>query len=110
MSLDPPFIPEFAERRLPRARAGRRGADAVTDGVVQGALDGASWDGELVAVPFWANTQLLWYRKSVAAGGGLDMSKPGDLGRQLIKAAQSQDTRSRCRAAVPSRSWCGSTR
>ncbi len=27
------------------------------------------WDGQLVAPVFWANTQLLWYRKSVAAGG-----------------------------------------
>src|SRR5262249_41613096 len=39
------------------------------------------------AIPFWANTQLLWYRKSVVAKSGLDLSKPVTWD-QLIKAAQ----------------------
>ena len=36
-------------------------------------------DDKLVAIPFWANTQLLWYRKSVAEAAGLDMTQP-DVG------------------------------
>ena len=46
-------------------------------------------EGQLVAVPFWANTQLLWYRKSVAKAAGLDMTRPVTWA-QLIKAARSQ--------------------
>ncbi|MFD1504276.1 extracellular solute-binding protein [Georgenia yuyongxinii] len=88
MSLDPPFIPELAEpgflAPLPDGVAER-----TTEGVVQGAIDGATWAGELVTVPFWANTQLLWYRKSVAEAAGLDMTQPVTW-QQLIDAAESQ--------------------
>ncbi|WP_043501625.1 extracellular solute-binding protein [Georgenia sp. SUBG003] len=89
MSLDPPFIPELAEPGFLAPVPGDV-AETTTEGVVQGAIDGASWDGELVTVPFWANTQLLWYRKSVAEAAGLDMSKPVTW-QQLIDAAESQD-------------------
>ena len=65
MSLDPPFIPEFAEAGF-LAEIPPDVAEAVTEDVVQGAIDGSTWRDELVAVPFWANTQLLWYRRSVA--------------------------------------------
>ena len=75
MSLDPPFIPEFANAGfLAPMPAGL--AQRAVEGVVQGALDGATWDGELVTLPFWANTQLLWYRTSVAEEAGLDPSQP----------------------------------
>jgi multiple sugar transport system substrate-binding protein len=56
---------------------------------VQSALEGASWDGGLVTIPFWANTQLLWYRKSVAEAAGLDMTQPVTWD-QLIQAAQDE--------------------
>ena len=65
MSLDPPFIPEMAEPGF-LAPVPDDVAQRVTQNVVAGALAGATWDDELVTVPFWANTQLLWYRKSVA--------------------------------------------
>ncbi len=67
MSLDPPFIPELAE---PGFLAPVPDDLRNTDGVVEGAVQSASWNGELVTVPFWANTQLLWYRKSVAEAAG----------------------------------------
>ncbi|KAE8764770.1 extracellular solute-binding protein [Georgenia thermotolerans] len=89
MSLDPPFIPELAEPGF-LAPVPQDVAQKTTDGVVQGAIDGASWKGELVTVPFWANTQLLWYRKSVAEAAGLDMSKPVTW-QQIEDAAKSQD-------------------
>jgi multiple sugar transport system substrate-binding protein len=89
MSLDPPFIPELAEPGF-LAPVPDDVAEQTTEGVVQGAIDGATWGDELVTVPFWANTQLLWYRKSVAEAAGLDMTKPVTW-QQLIDAAESQD-------------------
>ena len=56
----------------------------------ESALEGATWKGQLVTVPFWANTQLLWYRKSVAEAAGLDMNQPVTWD-QLIEAAERQD-------------------
>jgi multiple sugar transport system substrate-binding protein len=89
MSLDPPFIPELAEPGF-LAPVPDDVAKTTTEGVVQGAIDGATWGDKLVTVPFWANTQLLWYRKSVAEAAGLDMTQPVTW-QQLIDAAQSQD-------------------
>jgi multiple sugar transport system substrate-binding protein len=90
VSLDPPYIPEFAEAGflapVPEDVAGR-----VTEDVVQSAIDGSTWNDELVAVPFWANTQLLWYKKSVAEAAGLDMEQPVTW-EQLVQAAESEGT------------------
>ena len=68
MSLDPPFIPELAEAGF-LAPVPDELQD--TDDVVQGAVESSMWEDELVTVPFWANTQLLWYRVSVAEEAGL---------------------------------------
>ncbi|OYC95931.1 extracellular solute-binding protein [Microbacterium sp. Yaish 1] len=89
MSLDPPFIPELAEPGfLDEVPADLQN----TDGIVQGAVDSASWGGELVTVPFWANTQLLWYRQSVVDAAGLDMSQPVTWD-DIIAVAEEQDLR-----------------
>ncbi|GAA3235210.1 ABC transporter substrate-binding protein [Pseudonocardia petroleophila] len=90
MSLDPPYIPEFAQAGFLAPVPADVAAEA-SDGVVQSAIDGATWNGQLVSIPFWANTQLLWYKKSVAAAAGLDMSQPVTWD-QLVAAAQEQDT------------------
>jgi len=90
MSLDPPYIPEFAQAGF-LAPVPQDVAQRVTEDVVQSAIDGSTWDDELVAVPFWANTQLLWYKKSVAEAAGLDMQQPVTW-EQLVAAAQDQDT------------------
>ncbi len=87
MSLDPPFVPELAGFLAP---VPDDVAEATTENVVEGALAGATWKDELVTVPFWANTQILWYRKSVAEAAGLDMTKPVTWD-QLIEAAEAQD-------------------
>jgi multiple sugar transport system substrate-binding protein len=89
MSLDPPYIPEFAQAGF-LAPVPDDVAQRVSQGVVQSAIEGSTWNGKLVAVPFWANTQLLWYRKSVVQAAGLDMTQPVTWD-QVIKAAQSQD-------------------
>jgi multiple sugar transport system substrate-binding protein len=88
MSLDPPFIPEFAEAGF-LAPVPEDVAERVTQDVVQSAIDGSTWNDELVAVPFWANTQVLWYRKSVAEAAGLDMEQPVTW-EQIVEAAESQ--------------------
>ena len=87
MSLDPPFIPELAAAEF---LAPVPEELQETDDVVQGAVDSATWEDELVAVPFWANTQLLWYRVSVAEEAGLDMEEPVTW-EQLIEVAGEQD-------------------
>src|SRR5829696_2568963 len=88
MSLDPPFIPEFAEAGF-LAPVPEDVAERVSEDVVQSAIDGSTWNDELVAVPFWANTQVLWYRKSVAEAAGLDMTQPVTW-EQIVEAAESQ--------------------
>jgi ABC-type glycerol-3-phosphate transport system substrate-binding protein len=86
MSLDTPFPPELAQAGF-LAPVPDDLAQRVSEGVVQGALESATWNDELVTIPFWANTQLLWYRKSVAEQAGLDMTQPVTW-EQLITAAQ----------------------
>lgn len=88
MSLDPPFIPEFAQAGF-LAPMPEDVAERVSEGVVQSAIDGSTWKDELVAVPFWANTQVLWYRTSVAEAAGLDMTQPVTWD-QVVEAAESQ--------------------
>ncbi len=91
MSVDPPFVPEFAEAEflldIPDDRA-----EEFTDGVVESAVAGATWKDELVGIPFWANTQLLWYRKSVAEQAGLDPEDEPVTWEQVIAAAEETGT------------------
>src|SRR5688500_18985711 len=89
MSLDVPFAPELAQAGF-LAPIPTDVASRASEGVVQGSLESATWNDELVAIPFWANTQLLWYRKSVAEAAGLDMEQPVTWD-QLIEAAQAQE-------------------
>lgn len=90
MSLDPPFIPEMAQARF-LAQIPADVARRLTSGVVASAVEGATWNGKVVTIPFWANTQLLWYSKSVARAAGLDMSRPVTWD-QLVRAARQQRT------------------
>lgn len=88
MSMDPVFVAEFAEAgfldEVPQDKQA-----VLTEDAVKPIIESAQWKGKLVAAPMWANTQLLWYRKSVAEAAGLDMSKPVTWD-QIIEAAQSQ--------------------
>ena len=90
MSLDPVFTAEFSEagRLLPLDDADQQD---LSQGLLQGAVDGATWKDELVVAPLWANTQLLWYRKSVVEEAGLDMSQPVTWD-QIIDAAEQTGT------------------
>ncbi len=91
MSLDPVFVAEFSQAGF-LAPIPAADAKAFTDGVVKGAVAGGTWNDKLVAIPFWANTQLLWYRKSVAAKAGLDPAKTPVTWDQIVKAAKDTKT------------------
>jgi multiple sugar transport system substrate-binding protein len=91
MSLDPVFVPEFAQAGF-LAPIPPREAKAFREGVVRPAVEGATWKGRLVTVPFWANTQVLWYRKSVARKAGLAIGSGPVTWQQIIDAARKTHT------------------
>lgn len=90
MSLDPVFTAEFAEAGY-LAEFSDSDQEEFSQNKLEGALESATWEDELVVAPQWANTQLLWYRKSVAKEAGLDMSQPVTWD-QIIEAAEETDT------------------
>ncbi len=85
MSIDPPYTAEFSNAgflaAIPDDLQGRLEQQSF-----QGAVDAATWDGQLVVAPFWSNTQVLWYRKSFVQAAGLDVSQPVTWD-QIIQAA-----------------------
>lgn len=90
MSLDPVFVPEFANAGWIAEWPEDLAAEVVDDDVLSGPADTVTWDDGVYAAPQWANTQVLWYRKSLAEAAGLDMSQPVTWS-QVIEAAVSQD-------------------
>lgn len=88
MSMDPVFVAEFAEPGFLDPVPADKEA-VLTEDAVAPIVESAKWKNKLVAAPMWANTQLLWYRKSVAKAAGLDVTKPVTWD-QLIAAAKSQ--------------------
>ncbi len=93
MSLDPPFVAEFANAGYLLAITDPEDVAALTDGVLEGPLETAYWEDELVATPFWANTQLLWYRQSVADAAGVDPAAEDFTWDQMIDVAEDEDKR-----------------
>ena len=88
MSLDPVFVPEFANAKWLAPFTGDLAGKVLDDDVLKGAADTVRWDNKVVAAPQWANTQVVWYRKSLAEAAGLDMTKPVTWD-QVIDAASS---------------------
>ncbi|MFD1825940.1 MULTISPECIES: extracellular solute-binding protein [Mumia] len=90
MSLDPAFTAEFANagflETMPKEQQ-----TTLSEGMLDGAVAAATYDDNLVAVPLWSNTQVLWYRKSVAEKAGLDMTQPVTWD-QVIDAAEETRT------------------
>lgn len=48
----------------------------LTEGVLAKAVEAATFDERLVAVPWWLDPQVLWYRGTSAERAGLDTTKP----------------------------------
>ncbi|GAA1936127.1 extracellular solute-binding protein [Nocardioides hwasunensis] len=90
MNLDPVFVAEFANAGWLQKVADDVASD-ITDGgdYLEGAADTVTWDDGVYALPLWANTQVLWYRKSLAEAAGLDMSQPVTWD-QVIDAADKE--------------------
>lgn len=87
MNLDPVFVPEFANagwlQEVPEDLA-----QEISEGsdYLEGAAETVIWDEKVYGIPLWANTQVVWYRKSLAEDAGLDMSQPVTW-EQIIQAA-----------------------
>ena len=91
MNLDPVFVAEFANAEWLAEIPGDL-ADEIIGSVenegdyLAGAAETVIWEDKAFAIPLWANTQVLWYRKSLAEAAGLDMSQPVTW-EQVIQAA-----------------------
>jgi multiple sugar transport system substrate-binding protein len=72
MSMDPAFTAEFAAAGF-LAPIPKKYQKIYSKGKLNGILTTATYGGQLIADPLWANTQVLWYRKSFAQKAGLDM-------------------------------------
>jgi multiple sugar transport system substrate-binding protein len=97
MNLDPVFVAEFANAGWLREVTGDLATEVEksVDGsgnYLSGAADTVTWDDKVYAIPLWANTQLLWYRKSLAKAAGLDMTKPVTWDQVIDAAAQQGGT------------------
>ena len=90
MSLDPPFVAEFANAGFLRV-FDKADEAQLTKGVLDAPLETVYWDDKLVAAPFWANTQLLWYRKAAVKAAGVDPASPDFTWEDMIKAAVDED-------------------
>ena len=96
MNLDPVFVPEFANAGWLAEVTDDNTEDDLASTITQsaegdgqylkGAADTVTWDNGVFAIPLWANTQVLWYRRSLAEAAGLDMTEPVTWD-QVIKAA-----------------------
>ncbi len=64
LGLDVTWEPEFATAGWIRPWTGAAKAAAIA-GTLKGPLQTAIWRGQLVAVPYNSNTQLLWYRSDL---------------------------------------------
>jgi multiple sugar transport system substrate-binding protein len=95
MNLDPVFVAEFANAGW-LAEVTDDNADGLaseitssvegTGDYLAGAAETVTWEEKVFAIPLWANTQVVWYRKSLAEAAGLDMSQPVTW-EQVIQAA-----------------------
>lgn len=97
MNIDPIFVTEFANagwlKEVEGDLASTITASAEGDGdYLSGAANTVTWEDKVYAIPLWANTQMLWYRKSLAEAAGLDMTKPVTWDQVIDAAAQNDGT------------------
>ncbi|MCD4536105.1 extracellular solute-binding protein [Nocardioides sp. cx-169] len=92
MSLDPVFVAEFANANWLEQLPEESAAIATDEDVLEGAAETVKWDDGVYAFPQWANTQVLWYRKSLAEAAGLDMSQPVTWDQVIDAAAENGGT------------------
>lgn len=97
MNLDPVFVAEFANAGWLQEVEGDL-AEEITASVegngdyLAGAAETVTWNDGVYAIPLWANTQVLWYRKSLAEAAGLDMTQPVTWDQVIDAAAENDGT------------------
>jgi len=89
--IDPPYMPEVANAGWLQPFTEDQKAELLKD-VLPTTVPSATWQGKLYGAPMIANTQLLWYKKSVAQKAGVDPTSPNFTWDQMIKAAQQTGT------------------
>lgn len=85
IGLDDMFTAEFAVAQLLAPIPEDKKTEFSAE-IFPKALAAASYDGALVAAPWWFDPQLLWYRSAFAERAGIDMTKPV-LWEKLIEGA-----------------------
>jgi multiple sugar transport system substrate-binding protein len=83
LSLDGALTAEFAAAQYLAALPKDLRA---TTGLVPSSVAGASYKGKLVAVPWWVDPQVLWYRGAAAERAGIDVAKPVSWNKLLAGA------------------------
>lgn len=93
ISLDPPFMAEFANAGFLRPYTEEERAE-LTEGTLEGPLSGSIFDDKLFMSPLNSNTQLLWYKKDVAEQAGLtdELANGTVTWDQIIAAAEQTKT------------------
>jgi len=91
LSLDPPFMAEFANAEFLRPFTDEE-REEFSEGVLDGPLEQAIYQDTMFSAPFYGNTQLLWYKKSVAEEAGLDPENEEVTWDQVIEAAEQTGT------------------
>jgi len=91
LSLDPPFMAEFANAEFLRPFTDEE-REEFSEGVLDGPLEQSVFDDTMFSAPFYGNTQLLWYKKSVAEEAGLDPESEPVTWDQVIEAAEATGT------------------
>jgi multiple sugar transport system substrate-binding protein len=86
MAVDPPYTPELANAGWLYEFTDAQRAQVLT-GVLASPTRSATWKGKLVGAPYSANTQLLWYRKSVAEKAGVNPQAPDFTWDRMLDAA-----------------------
>lgn len=84
--IDPPYMPEAANAGWLQPFTDEQKAQLLKD-VFPTTVPSATWQGKLYGAPMIANTQLLWYKKSVAQKAGVDPTSPTFTWDQMIDAA-----------------------
>ncbi len=91
MSIDPPYTAELSNAGF-LAPISAEEQQVLKDQSFKGATAAATWNGQIVAYPFWSNTQVLWYRKSFVDKNGPDMSKPVSWNQIITSASDNGGT------------------
>lgn len=82
LGLDVTWAPEFAEAGWITPWP-EQAANQVKQGTFQTSVDTGTWKGQLVAAPYNANTELLWYRKDLVPTPPKTWSEMLQMSQQL---------------------------